>query len=63
MSSGRGFSATSGSGQFTPPPPRVLGSGQCTPSPPTVAGPSVSTPPVVLASVSTVPEAEDVVSL
>ncbi|MQL82407.1 hypothetical protein Taro_014880, partial [Colocasia esculenta] len=52
-----------GSGEFTPPPPRVLGSGQCTPSPPTVAGPSVSAPPAFLASASTVPEAEDAVSL
>ncbi|MQL72541.1 hypothetical protein Taro_004874 [Colocasia esculenta] len=64
LSSGRGLSAASasgpssmppllavGSGEFTPPPPRVpasgpssmppplaAGSGQCTPSPPTVAG-------------------------
>ncbi|MQM13140.1 hypothetical protein Taro_046062 [Colocasia esculenta] len=77
MSSGRGFSTASTSGhssvpsplvagysQFTPPPPIVpasglssvppplaAGSGQCTPSPPTVAG------------ASTVPKAEDDVSL
>ncbi|MQM21499.1 hypothetical protein Taro_054541 [Colocasia esculenta] len=50
MSSGRGFSTASGTGQFTPPPP-------------TVAGPSVSAPPAFLAGASTVPEVEDVVSL
>ncbi|MQM00209.1 hypothetical protein Taro_032947, partial [Colocasia esculenta] len=52
-----------GSGEFTPPPPRVPGSGQSTPSPPTVAGQSVSAPPTFLAGASTMPEAEDVVSL
>ncbi|MQM03629.1 hypothetical protein Taro_036415 [Colocasia esculenta] len=52
-----------GSGEFTPPPPRVAGSCQSTPSPPTIAGPSASAPPAFLAGASTVPEAEDVVSL
>ncbi|MQM13181.1 hypothetical protein Taro_046103 [Colocasia esculenta] len=65
-----------GSGEFTPPPPRVaatgpssvppplaVGSGQSTPSPPTVAGPSAFAPPAFLAGASTVLEAEDAVSL
>ncbi|MQM07496.1 hypothetical protein Taro_040328 [Colocasia esculenta] len=64
LSSGMGLSAALGSGEFTPPPPRVpasspssvppplvVGSGQCTPSPPTVTG------------ASTVPEVKDAVSL
>ncbi|MQM13572.1 hypothetical protein Taro_046497 [Colocasia esculenta] len=75
MSSGRGFSAASASGPSVPPPltaasgpssvppPLAAGSGQFTPSPPTVAGPSVSAPPTFLADASTVPEAEDAVSL
>ncbi|MQL96190.1 hypothetical protein Taro_028864 [Colocasia esculenta] len=37
--------------------------GEFTHSPPTVVGPSVSTPPAFLAGASTVPEAEDAVSL
>ncbi|MQM14330.1 hypothetical protein Taro_047260 [Colocasia esculenta] len=44
MSSGRGFSAASGYGQFTPPPPTVASSGQFTPPPPTVAGSGQFTP-------------------
>ncbi|MQM00330.1 hypothetical protein Taro_033068 [Colocasia esculenta] len=65
MSSGRGFSAASGSasGPSSVPPPLSACSGQFTPSPPTVAGPSVSAPPAFLAGASTVPEAEDAVSL
>ncbi|MQM22132.1 hypothetical protein Taro_055181, partial [Colocasia esculenta] len=63
LSSGRGFSVASGSGEFTPPHPRVPGSGECTPSPPIVVGPSVSAAPSFLAGASTVPEAEDAVSL
>ncbi|MQM10911.1 hypothetical protein Taro_043809 [Colocasia esculenta] len=74
MSSGRGLSAASGSGQFTPPPPRVpasgpsyvpppLAAGQCTHSPPTVARPSVSVPPAFLVGASTMLEVEDAVSL
>ncbi|MQL73737.1 hypothetical protein Taro_006095 [Colocasia esculenta] len=64
-------------GQFTPPPPpRVpafgpssvppplaASSGQCKPSPPLAARPSISAPPAFLAGASTVPEAEDAVSL
>ncbi|MQL69313.1 hypothetical protein Taro_001602 [Colocasia esculenta] len=91
MTNGRGFSAasasgssfvspplTTGSGQFTPPPPTVpgsdpssvppplaAGSGQCTPPPPPRvpgSGPS-SVPPPLAAGASTVQEAEDVVNL
>ncbi|MQM21988.1 hypothetical protein Taro_055035 [Colocasia esculenta] len=65
-----------GSGEFTPPHPRVpttnpssvppppaAGSDEFTHSPPTVAGPCVSAPPAFLAGASTVPEAEDAISL
>ncbi|MQM14303.1 hypothetical protein Taro_047233 [Colocasia esculenta] len=58
-----------GLGEFTPPPPRVLSMyisicpGQWTPPPPTVAGPSVSAAPAFFTGASTVPEAEDDVSL
>ncbi|MQL79642.1 hypothetical protein Taro_012102, partial [Colocasia esculenta] len=75
-SHGRGLFAASGLGEFTPPPPIVLatgpssvppslavGPGQSTTSPPIVAGPSSCAPPAFLAGASTVPEAEDDVSL
>ncbi|MQL83616.1 hypothetical protein Taro_016119 [Colocasia esculenta] len=76
MSSGRGSSAASVSSPSSVPPPLAAGSDQFTPLPPTIvafgpssvppplaAGPSVSAPPALLAGASTVPEAEDVVSL
>ncbi|MQM01157.1 hypothetical protein Taro_033907 [Colocasia esculenta] len=45
MSSGRGFSAASGSGQFTPPPPTVPTSGPFSVPPPLAAGSGQFTPP------------------
>ncbi|MQL88196.1 hypothetical protein Taro_020755 [Colocasia esculenta] len=62
-SRGRGLFAASGSGEFTSPHPRVPGSGEFTPPPPRVPGLSVSAPLALLAGASTVPEAEDAVSL
>ncbi|MQL90886.1 hypothetical protein Taro_023491 [Colocasia esculenta] len=77
MSSGRGSSAASASSPSSVPPPLTAGSGQFTPPPPTVAasdpsyvppplavasGPS-SVPPPLAAGASTMPEAEDAVSL
>ncbi|MQL68188.1 hypothetical protein Taro_000460, partial [Colocasia esculenta] len=52
-----------GLGEFTPPHPRVPAFGPSSVPPPIAAGPSVSTPPAFLADVSTVPEAEDAISL
>ncbi|MQM08826.1 hypothetical protein Taro_041684, partial [Colocasia esculenta] len=59
-SRGRGLLAASGSGEFTPPHPRVPGSGEFTPPHPRVPGSGQSTP-----SLHTVvgPVPEDVVSL
>ncbi|MQL85289.1 hypothetical protein Taro_017803 [Colocasia esculenta] len=63
MSGRRGLSAASASGHSSVPPPLAVGSGQFTPPPPRVPRPSVSAPPAFLAGASTVPEAEDAVSL
>ncbi|MQL90915.1 hypothetical protein Taro_023517 [Colocasia esculenta] len=75
-SRGRGLFVASASGSSSVPPPLAAGLGEFTPlparveavgpssvPPPLVAGPSASAPPAFLAGASTVPEAEDAVSL
>ncbi|MQL95239.1 hypothetical protein Taro_027907 [Colocasia esculenta] len=62
--SGRRMSSGRASGHFTVPPPLAAGSDQFTPPPPTVAGSGqFMPPPPTVVGASTVPEAEDVVSL